>query len=71
MGIVVFALVFVALPMELYVRQERKIDQLEQEAFQRHGELQELKQTMHMIQMRNEGIEYIDELPEGDLPWSN
>lgn len=62
-------LFFIALPMELYVRQENKIDELEEELFNKHAENQELKQTLHMIQARNEGIEYIDELPESDIPW--
>lgn len=68
---ILLMLFFTALPMELYVRQERRIDKLEEELFHAHGENQELKQTLHMIQSRNEGIEYIDEIPDGDLPWNN
>ena len=56
--------------MDKYEHQEKKIEELESELFSKHAEVQELKQTLHMIEMRNEGIEYIDELPEGDLPWN-
>lgn len=35
---------------------------LQEETWQQHGEIQELKQTLHMIEMMNEGKMYIDEM---------
>lgn len=41
---------------------EKRINELEEENFHQHGEIQELKQTLYMIEMRNEGKKYIDEI---------
>ena len=41
---------------------EKRINELEEENFHQHGEIQELKQTPYMIEMRNEGKKYIDEI---------
>lgn len=41
-----------------------KIKELEDIRFEQHAEIQELKQTLHLIEMRNEGMEYIDELKD-------
>lgn len=38
------------------------VNELKEENFQQQGEIQELKQTIHMIQMMNEGKKYIDEI---------
>lgn len=68
-ALIIGLLILIALPMELFSSQEKEIDDLEEEILSIHAENQELKQTLHMIQMRNEGIEYIDELTETELPW--
>lgn len=62
---------FIVGPLMIIERQESEIATLEEENFSQHAEIQELKQTLTMIQARNEGIKYIDELPEGELPWEN
>lgn len=67
--ITIIAAFLIGVPIGVYTYQEEIIVQKEEEIKNQSADIQELKQTLHMIQARNEGIKYIDELPEGELPW--